>query len=326
MLKFAKNQMVVDLDLEAVSPLLIKDGRMSDDQRQKWEPDKKKREQMPTAIPISRNSVEEIGRAVKGEGSLDRCSRDLRFYLPGSSLKGAWRSHLERTLRGLTSEEDGMVCDPLDDEKDDAKQGPCISCSTVLEKRKNDQGFDAYKQSCLICRIFGNTVTGSRLKISDGVNVKEGVTKLVQREHVALNRQNGQVTRGPLKFYAIQEEKFKVTLTLRNFELRHLKLVGILLADLGGERVPVGSGKSKGYGKVKAHIGPIQLTHYGLESPGPVLRGWEGKEDEIVFPDAWKVQFSEWEWNQALTPPEFFKQIQGISMNWAKVPRLASRV
>ena len=45
MLKFAKNQMVVHLELEAVSPLLIKDGRMSDDQRQKWEPDKKKREQ-----------------------------------------------------------------------------------------------------------------------------------------------------------------------------------------------------------------------------------------------------------------------------------------
>jgi len=273
MLRHALLEFEAKIDIIAVSPLLIKDGRLNDESRQTLKGDRKK---MPNAIPISRNAWEDVARAVEDGDPYTRVGR-LDFYIPGSSLKGAWRAHLERTLRGLTPESDARVCDPLDD--DETGNSRCSSCSKILEEKKKEYNrkrvrFPAYAMSCPICRLFGNTVTASRLKISDGSRTdKDVLGRLVQREHVAINRKNGQVTRGPLKFYGLQDARFSINLTLRNYELQQLMLIGVLLSDLLGMRVPLGSGKSKGYGQVKAEIRSLGFTAFSLEQPDHRLLG-----------------------------------------------------
>src|SRR5579859_824644 len=90
-----------------------------------------------------------------------RTIRDGReeVYLPGSSLKGAVRSHCERIARTLN---DAGACDPL------ARSGPYRSCNDVLDEREHPRSggqrpggqgaagpASTYRDSCPICRIFG---------------------------------------------------------------------------------------------------------------------------------------------------------------------------
>jgi hypothetical protein len=70
-----------------------------------------------------------------------------------------------------------------------------------------------------------------------------------------------------LKFFALDETKFTVTIEIRNFELRHVLFTGILLNDLKLGSIPVGFGKSKGYGRVKATSKSIKLAYHGLQPP-----------------------------------------------------------
>ena len=351
MLRYALHEFQADIVLTAVSPLLVKDGRLNDESRERLKGDRKK---IPMAIPVSRNTWDEVAKAVTDEIDPRTKVEHLDFYIPGSSMKGSWRSHLERTLRGLTSEEDTRVCDPLDDEKvdiDTRQVGRCSACSAVLEKKKAQYSkvkamLPAYAMSCPVCRMFGNTTLASRVKISDGVRSAAG--RLIQREHVAINRKNGQVMRGPLKFFALQDTKFTVTITLRNYELQQLLLISILLSDLGAKRIPLGSGKSKGYGEVKAEIQRLKITTFSLDKPGRFLTGlgehpgfgealkeqyrWKASElPEFAGPKFdgvdWKQdETAPWRWNLGLKADQLFALIQGIKLDWKRVPNLDQRL
>jgi CRISPR/Cas system CSM-associated protein Csm3 (group 7 of RAMP superfamily) len=350
MLRNALHEFEAALELTAVSPLLIKDGRVNDKSRPEWEPDKRKREKMPVAIPISRNSAEEVRLAITDANDpLARAER-LDYYIPGSSMKGAWRAHLERTLRGLTEEENAKVCDPLDSEGvavEEGISGRCSACSAVLDQKKKQYGrvrtwFPAYAMSCPICRLFGNTTLGSRVKISDGTRSAPG--RLTQRESVAINRKNGQVAGAPLKFFALQDTKFKVTITLRNYELQQLLLMGVLLSDLAGMRVPLGSGKSKGYGQIRAAIDHLKLTAFALEKPAPILTGtaehpsfgeqlktdyrWSAASSPPQIPGMdWEPdKVAPWRWHRFLKPGEFFTMVGGLRLNWGRVADLSQRL
>jgi CRISPR/Cas system CSM-associated protein Csm3 (group 7 of RAMP superfamily) len=349
MLRRALHELEVELWLTAVSPLLIKDGRLNQESREQWESDKEKRKKMPAAIPISRNSDDEVRLAVCDREPLERAGK-LDFYLPGSSLKGAWRSHLERTIRGLTPESDAKICDPLDADNVDVDKnqtGLCSACSAVLEQKKKRYSkektwFPAYAMSCPICRMFGNTVLASRLKISDGVRIANG--RLVQRESVAINRKNGQVSGAPFKFFALQETRFRVTLTVRNYELYQLLLLGVLLSDIAGMRVPLGSGKSKGYGQVRGEIQPpLKLTTFSLQEPSQALAGLGdhpafGEElcsayrarasgTPPALPRKWeRDSVAPWRWQCQLKVAEFFALLPSIKLNLGLMPNLSQRL
>jgi CRISPR/Cas system CSM-associated protein Csm3 (group 7 of RAMP superfamily) len=351
MLKQALHEFEAKLILTAVSPLLIKDGRVNDDSRKEWESDKDKRKKMPVAIPISRNTDDQVRLAVTDRYDPMAKVAALDFYLPGSSLKGSWRSHLERTLRGLTPESEARICDPLDADGidvDQVKSGRCSACSAVLELKKKQYSkdkkawFPAYAMSCPICRMFGSTVMASRVKISDGVRHVNG--KLVLRESVAINRKSGQVAGPPLKFFALQDAKFNVTLTLRNYELYQLLLVGVLLSDLMGMRILLGSGKSKGYGQIKAEIQSLALAAFSLQEPPGTLAGLAehlGVGHDMQQP--YRVRASEpppqlparkwqqdklapWRWQFALGPAEFFALMPAIKLNLGATPNLSQRL
>jgi CRISPR/Cas system CSM-associated protein Csm3 (group 7 of RAMP superfamily) len=352
MLRHALHEFEAVIKLTAVSPLLVKDGRIPTEaaEREKLVSDKRDREQMPVALPISRNSRDDIVKALINRVDPLAAAGQLDFYIPGSSMKGAWRSHLERVLRGLTTEEDARVCDPLDDdgvEVDKMQVGRCSACSEVLIQKKKlyTEGkkkfvFPAYAMSCPICRMFGNTTIASRVKISDGERKVKG--RLIQREHVAINRKNGQVMRGPFKYFALQDSEFEVTVTLRNYELQHLVLLAVLFSDLGGMRVPLGSGKSKGYGQVQAVLQGLKFTAFGLECPDGPLSGlaehplcgtqladeyrWTSAEKRPQLTGFVQDEIAPWRWQRKLKVQEFFELVKGIPLRWDKVAKLEQRM
>ncbi len=293
MLKQALNELEIQLRLQAVSPLLIKDGRYDQAQREDWGPDKVRRKIMPMAVPISRNTEYELQRAVTDPDPVAAVSK-LDFFLPATSLRGAWRSHLERTLRGLDPGDRPRVCDPLavgqrepgqGEDEDIVVSATDASCSNVLglqAKRHNEAQekiaaeqrteYHPYAYSCPVCRLFGSTVQASRLSISDGERVM-GTGRILVREHVRINRRTGQVAGAPLKFFALQDSAFDVTVRLRNFELWQVALTGLLLEQVRAALIPVGSGKNKGYGQLGARISKVTLTSFGIRKPDERLRG-----------------------------------------------------
>ncbi len=329
------------IELRCVSPLLIKEGRFTQQQRENWVYDKADREIMPSAIPISLNTEDEIKAAVMRRNDTRGAVNALRFYIPGSSMRGAWRSHLERTLRGFDLPNSPRVCDPLDDHENEVTSG----CSTTLDAKRKEflkakQKFPAYELSCPVCKLFGNLTQAGRLSISDGVRIgTEG--GIVEREHVRINRRNGQVIGAPLRFYGLQGARFQVDIRIRNFELWQILLMGTLLAELGSKLVPLGSGKNKGYGQVEAVVNSIELTSFGLAKPDDKLRGIAeheamgttlqrqyGLQAADTVPTLggtdWN-QLTPWRWQRSLDRAAFDSTWKQLKLPWGAFGLLSQR-
>src|SRR5207244_846991 len=141
----------------------------------------------PSAIPISRAGIEKLCEVLTGPDPAE-AARSLLFYLPGASVRGAWRSHLEKVLRSLDSEP--KICDPLIQKEDGRPAGPYEACSSVLVNKEDERVDFPYSISCPICRLFGNTAQASRLSFADA-DCHNATPILV--DNIAISRQTGAV-------------------------------------------------------------------------------------------------------------------------------------
>ena len=122
-------------------------------------------------------------------------------YLPGSSLKGVLRSHLERIARTLRP---GSVCLPYHD------PNRSISIPVRVEQQSYGCGFRspsngrtdaaaaAYADSCAACRLFGSLNFGGRFSIGDAYPLPEHEPNLETRNGVGIDRFTGGTVRGVL--------------------------------------------------------------------------------------------------------------------------------
>jgi len=279
MLKQAVNEFRAQLLLKSVSPLLIREGRYFEERRQEWARSPDDRKRMPHAIPISRSTEAAIKSAVCDPRPVEKV-QGLDFYVPGSSLRGTWRSYLERTLRSLSSPDNSYICDPFAGKGEGHDESCSTRLATVrdeLEERKVPPGrrnpqLIPYAISCPVCKLFGSTMQAGRIRIGDGEWINRPEGRIVEREHVLINRKSGQVARGALfKFFGILGATFRVEISVQNFELWHLALVGSVLKDLS--LLPLGSCKNKGYGRVQGTVEGISLASFGTAEPDQRLRG-----------------------------------------------------
>lgn len=194
-------------------------------------------------------------------------------YLPGTSLKGVLRSHLERIARTLSP---GSVCLPYYDPRRN------ISVPVVAEQQSHGCGFRspsggrtdaapaAYADSCAACRLFGSLKFGGRLSIGDAYPLPEHEPALETRNGVGIDRFTGGTVRGVLfDLQALVGGKFKANVRLTNFELWQLAGLNLLLIDLADEMIAVGSGRSRGLGRVRATVESFRLTY--LRAEGSLL-------------------------------------------------------
>jgi len=218
-------------------------------------------------------------------------------YLPGSSLKGVVRSHAERIARTLKPE---AACDPFG--KKDDPQRSCSACFDVRkENRKEPDNATAYKEACLICKLFGCTWFAGRLATADACAVGTPPDP-VQRDGVGIDRFTGGAAHGAkFELEVIAEGIFATTLHLRNFELWQLALVGFVLQDLGDGLIRIGTGKSRGLGKVRGEIKQVRIDFLGPKAPQGVngqlaLRGVGSLFDDagaygMVTPDEVSIPY-----------------------------------
>jgi len=146
------------------------------------------------------------------------------------------------------------ACDPLV-----GAEGPLTSCSTLLEamegtkKRRVIAEALAEQHLCLACRLFGSSWLGSRLRVQDGIYLpppeEEAEHARKAQDFLAIDRFTGGGRDGA-KFDAVVlwQPRFQVRLLLENPQPWELGWLALVLRDLHGGLLPVGFGKSKGFG------------------------------------------------------------------------------
>lgn len=183
------------------------------------------------------------------------------YYFPGSSLKGALRSHLERIARTLHP---GRVCVPYYDDK---KKGS-IPIPVPSEEYSYGCGYVAsgtttsslYANSCAVCRMFGSLKFGGRFSIGDAYPSEDPT--LESRDGVGINRFTGGTVPGVLfDLQVLVGGKFEADLRLVNFELWQLAALNLLLMDMEDAIITIGSGRSRGLGRVRCCVNSYTLTY-----------------------------------------------------------------
>jgi len=236
MLKKLVNEAFCTLRITTTGPLLVKSGHAS--------------VSGPDMTPVLtwRNSKQEV-------------------FLPGSSLKGVFRSHLEKIVCSLKPR---VVCYPFEGNEDrqaDVQQRQQYyrdSCGGMFNqyakrsednRRRLEERTDlVYAASCPACRLFGSTGFIGRLAISDAYLASDELKE--QRDGVGIDRLTGGASHGA-KFeleVVSSDVVFETDIHLRNFEIWQLGMLFVVLQDMEDELIRVGSGRSRGLGKVKATI------------------------------------------------------------------------
>ena len=220
------------------------------------------------------------------------------IYLPGSSLKGVFRSHIEKVIRTLN---DGVACNPFVKTEDKAeRQGNrlvCpdyaeVSCSDKFEVRQKDElridsvlwqhskenvlNEDVYRDSCPACRLFGSTSFIGRATISDAYLAEDSREKTEQRDGVGIDRfTGGAANRAKFELEVVSSEvTFETNLYMRNFEVWQLGMLMLIVQDLEDGLIRIGSGKSRGLGNVKGKISEVSVNYIGAVNSKPPEDVW----------------------------------------------------
>lgn len=160
------------------------------------------------------------------------------IFIPGSSLKGVFRSFTEKVLRTLNSEKG--ACDPFGDN----------ACGDRLAKEEDTA--KVYHNSCLTCKIYGNTRLRGRIAFADAF--PNGELKTETRYGVAISRLTNAVAHGPFDIEIVVAGDFKGSLMLENFEVWQLGLLALTIQAINHGLVKIGFGKNRGFGQVNFKV------------------------------------------------------------------------
>jgi CRISPR-associated RAMP protein (TIGR02581 family) len=191
------------------------------------------------------------------------------IYLPGSSIKGVFRSRYEHVMRAVGQ----YVCDTFDSKHND-------TCNKNIRKEENDpkinrhlDGAERYALCCEACKLFGTLVLGGRISFADAYPV--GEWKVGMRHGVGIDRVTGAAFPGALyDIETLENGSFTVKCKMMNFRLYQLRTVMWVLEDIEDGLVTFGMGGSRGNGQMRI-VGDVNLDYRKYSDDAPVLSGTE---------------------------------------------------
>jgi CRISPR-associated RAMP protein (TIGR02581 family) len=241
------------------------------------------------------------GRASALVGSELPVIRDYhdRPFIPGSSLKGALRGHLEAVVRGMAPDNADMrkiACDPTD------KNRMCVTADEVGELKDRYRGEDVdltaalIEELCLACQTFGSPWLASPVRVRDlPVVTDEWFGQFDVRDGVAIERDKGTAVDGKLYNYEVVPPgtRFKLHIEAENLEDWRRGLLWLGLRAMEAGRVALGGFTSRGLGWVRLEEPEVLLVE-GAEEMLKMLAGAEAgevvREDEAK---SWVSAFRE---------------------------------
>ena len=265
MLRMSLNQASLDLDLSPRAGFLVKAGEKGSNLLYPNRPD----------LGALRT------RVMRGQG--DAATFEDTVFIPGSTLKGVLRSAGERALRSLG---DDLACDPHNRDSR-CQRGP---------DARNATPPDRHRALCLACRIFGSQQAAGRLMLADALPSPENekawdnANRTSTRSGVSIDRRTGGPARGKLfEAEVVTGGTCRARLTLDNFQLWQLALVGILLEDLAEGELRIGSGRTRGLGAFSLRVRKLDLWQIGTRT-SPAGVGTLRPDLSAAYGRAWPVR------------------------------------
>lgn len=193
-------------------------------------------------------------------------------FIPGSSLKGVVRAHMESILRGV---DDKLACDPTN------LDGVCFPRSAFAELAKGQRDEEKIaalveEHSCLICAVFGSQLMASHITFRDAP-AEAWFGQFQVRNGVAINRDSGKAEGKALYDFEVVPAgtHFRFCVTLENGSPWMRGLVSVALRALEEAAITVGGGRSRGLGLMRL----TEVSHEFIASPTELLEHLDrGKE------------------------------------------------
>lgn len=167
-----------------------------------------------------------------------------RPFIPGSSLKGALRSAVERRVDWL-----GLDSCYL------AKQDCFDIGEKWRDKKLEDRKADIEEQLCAACRVFGSTVIAGKVQIDD-LPLLEPFEPLAQsltevRDGVGIDRDSGTAVDGAKFNYEVVPSMtfFRFYLSAENLEAQDRALLALGLLEMVNGAIAIGGKSTRGLGR-----------------------------------------------------------------------------
>lgn len=207
---------------------------------------------------------------------------DGRPYIPGSSMKGALRSHLERLCQTPLFVEAGVtscLLYPPDDEEPDWTPS-ALNCPTLGHVRSNLQKKDVdapdptdvsewsegrtdefLSELCCTCTLFGSPYLAGKIRVPDlEVDERTFSGEVEIRDGVGIDRDRGRAV-DQVKFdYEVvpSDTVFDLTLAVDSPAPEELALLAAAVRELQRGKVPIGGKTSRGLGRCQLESVEIQ--------------------------------------------------------------------
>ncbi|MBS7638158.1 CRISPR-associated RAMP protein [Candidatus Bathyarchaeota archaeon] len=179
-------------------------------------------------------------------------------YIPGSSLKGTFRSTAEYIVRslGINACQAGACSLMLWDERERIRYGERLN--RLLREGNEKEVIELLSRYCLICKLFGSSSFSSHLNFEDAYPT--GGVSTSMKTGIAINRRSGAAQRGAL--YQVEfvnpGHEFKSKIVAKNVPNYGLGLLAVILDYLNEGIIKLGGFKSRGFGKVKVEVKEIK--------------------------------------------------------------------
>ncbi len=171
---------------------------------------------------------------------------DGRPFIPGASLRGAVRSHIERIIRTFEPDKGNGkgACNPT------RTQEWCLTSEKVRTLReKPDYDEQVYTLSCRVCRVFGSPWLASRVRFTDLPMLSDAELEL--RDSVAIDREKESVA-NKFDFEALPAGvRFQFELIAENLDDSETGLLLLAIRELEQGNILIGGFKGRGLGRVK---------------------------------------------------------------------------
>jgi CRISPR-associated RAMP protein (TIGR02581 family) len=241
--------------------------------------------QLVTPLRLSSGTASEVSDA-----PLMR-DRAGTIYIPGSSLRGAVRSELERVLAAVGTAAGLSACTLFTDAGSDP--GACLSASKAKRDKLGALGDEeeaaAYVGAnlCDLCKLFGSAVYASRLVIEDAYPAAGSLpsARTQVRDGVGIDRDTGTAAEGVKFNFEVLEPGvgFELRLEVENVGDKDRLLLDLVLSLLR-QGLTVGGKRAAGLGRVQL-AGELAVS--GFDGAAELWQALEEGRDPHA-PVAWK--------------------------------------
>lgn len=195
-----------------------------------------------------------------------------RPYIPGSSLRGVLRSHVERIVRTLEPKKGNGegACNPVQESEWCVTSDQISSWRDKARRREDGDAWLAeqvWEGSCRVCLVFGSPWLASRVRIADLHPNGEARTEM--RDGVSIDRDK-ETVQHKYDFETVPANtRFRLTIIADNLDEQERGLLWLGLRELERGHVHLGGFKGRGLGQVTLE----NLALRGVEaSDRPALR------------------------------------------------------